>query len=268
MTEEIVLKLARSIAQETGERNLCLAGGVALNCVANGKLLRDRAYSTSSGSSPPPAMRAGRVGAALAAHHIYLRKPRPATEWRGRDAGRVSRAPSIRRATSNDACRPPAPRFAVLSDDRAHGHAAQQELANNKALGWHQGRMEFGPRALGARSILGDARSPTMQKLLNLKVKYRESFRPFAPVVLIENVSDWFDLDRESPYMLLVADVAQPHRRGDDTGAAAAVRHRQAERRAVRLFPPSLTSITRHASRPCIARRIRASTSSSAVSRR
>ena len=126
-------------------------------------------------------------------------------------------------------------RFAVLADDAADRHDAAQALAAGKAVGWFQGRMEFGPRALGARSILGDPRSPTMQKTLNLKVKYRESFRPFAPSVLREDVADWFELDGDSPYMLLVADVSSdaPARRMTEAERGA-VRHRQAQRAALR----------------------------------
>ena len=209
VTEEVVLRLARSIARESGERNLCLAGGVALNCVANGKLLRagtfDRLWI-----QPAAGDAGGAVGAALAAHHLYLRKPRVAPGgtdgMQGAYLGpEYLQADVERRLTSAGA------HFTVLPDD-ALMETCAQELANQKALGWHQGRMEFGPRALGARSILGDARSPTMQKLLNLKVKYRESFRPFAPAALSEFVGDWFDLDQESPYMLVVANVAQRHR--------------------------------------------------------
>ncbi len=123
-------------------------------------------------------------------------------------------------------------RFAVLGED-AMIETTAQALAGQKAVGWFQGRMEFGPRALGARSILGDPRSPAMQKNLNLKVKYRESFRPFAPSVLREDVADWFELDADSPYMLLVADVRKDRRRAHDGRGAGAVRHRQAQRRAL-----------------------------------
>ena len=209
VTEDIVLRLSKSIARETGERNLCLAGGVALNCVANGKLLRARIFDR-LWIQPAAGDAGGAVGAALAAHHIYQRKPRVTSD--GADAMQgaylgpeYSQRDVERRLASAGA------HFTVLDDGQLMETSAQQ-LANHKTLGWHQGRMEFGPRALGARSILGDARSPTMQKLLNLKVKYRESFRPFAPAVLAECVEDWFDLDGESPYMLLVADVAQRHR--------------------------------------------------------
>jgi carbamoyltransferase len=209
VTEEIVLRLASSIASESGERNLCLAGGVALNCVANGKLLRagtfDRLWI-----QPAAGDAGGAVGAALAAHHILLRKPRVVPDG-GDGMHGAYLGPEYPQAEVERRLASAGAHFSVLSDD-ALMQTCAQELAKEKALGWHQGRMEFGPRALGARSILGDARSPTMQKLLNLKVKYRESFRPFAPAVLSEYVVDWFDLDRESPYMLLVADVARQHR--------------------------------------------------------
>jgi carbamoyltransferase len=207
--EQIVLGLARGIARETGERNLCLAGGVALNCVANGKLLRDRTFDR-IWIQPAAGDAGGAVGAALTAHHMYKRQDRlPLT---GRDGmsgsylGPVyAQADIERRLTAAGAT------FAVLSDAGLID-AAAAALAEGRALGWHQGRMEFGPRALGGRSVLGDARSPTMQKLLNLKVKYRESFRPFAPSVLREDVAEWFDLNGDSPYMLLVADVLERHR--------------------------------------------------------
>ena len=164
VTEEVVIKLARGIRKSTGQTNLCLAGGVALNCVANGKLLRENIFD-----------------------NIWIQ---PAAG----DAGGAVGA-----------------KFTNHSDEEVIALTAQA-LADDKAVGWHQGRMEFGPRSLGARSILADARSPTAQKLLNLKVKYRESFRPFAPSVLREDVSEWFDINTDSPYMLLVADVNESKR--------------------------------------------------------
>ncbi len=208
VTEEVVLKLARAIRKETGERNLCLAGGVALNCVANGKLLRagifDRLWI-----QPAAGDAGGAVGAALAVYHLWAVKPRliqPHDGMRGSYLGPAYDQREIEaRLTACGA------RFEVLSDDDLIDTCARA-LAEGQALGWHQGRMEFGPRALGSRSILGDARSPTMQKVLNLKVKYRESFRPFAPAVLREDVAEWFELDGDSPYMLLVADVRKEKR--------------------------------------------------------
>ncbi len=210
ITEEVVLKLARSIARETGERKLCLAGGVALNCVANGKLLRQHDFE-SVWIQPAAGDAGGAVGAALAAAHLQLNQPRSVAAtgdaMRGAYLG-----PSYEQADIEQRLRAAGARFEVLSES-AMLDACAQALAQGQALGWHQGRMEFGPRALGGRSILGDPRSPSMQKLLNLKVKYRESFRPFAPAVLRENVADWFDLDGDSPYMLLVADVQKARRR-------------------------------------------------------
>jgi carbamoyltransferase len=209
ITEEVVIKLARGVARETGQRNLCLAGGVALNCVANGKLLREKIFDK-IWLQPAAGDAGGALGAALVANHMYKEQPRKLNG--SRDAMRGSylgpkyqQADVERRLTSVGA------KFEVL-DDAALIDRCAQALADGKAVGWHQGRMEFGPRALGGRSILGDARSPTMQKLLNLKVKYRESFRPFAPAVLREHVAEWFEIDEDSPYMLLVADVQKRHR--------------------------------------------------------
>jgi carbamoyltransferase len=208
-TEEIVLRLTRSIRQETGISNLCLAGGVALNCVANGKVLRDAKYE-GLWIQPAAGDAGGALGAALAVHHIHLKEPRTASgqdRMRGSYLGpQFEQADIERRLTAAGA------KFTVLSNEELYAEGAQV-LAGDKALGWFQGRMEFGPRALGGRSILGDARSATMQSVLNLKVKYRESFRPFAPAVLREDVSDWFELDGDSPYMLLVADVVKSRRR-------------------------------------------------------
>jgi carbamoyltransferase len=209
-TEETILLLTRSIREETGLNNLCLAGGVALNCVANGRVLRDGKYD-GLWIQPAAGDSGGALGAALALHYMYLKQPRRATtgqdKMRGSYLGPQFEQPDIeRRLTAAGAI------FSVLSDEELYT-AGAQALAEGKALGWFQGRMEFGPRALGGRSILGDPRSPTMQSLLNLKVKYRESFRPFAPAVLREDVADWFELEGDSPYMLLVADVVKKRRR-------------------------------------------------------
>ena len=209
VTEEIVLKLAKSIAQETGERNLCLAGGVALNCVANGKLLKQR-YFDKLWIQPAAGDAGGAVGAALAAYHVHLQQGRALSGTQDGMQGAYL-GPEYTQVDIEKRLSAVGARFETLNDD-ALLDACATALAGGQALGWHQGRMEFGPRALGGRSILGDARSPTMQKLLNLKVKYRESFRPFAPSVLREDLHDWFDLDEDSPYMLLVADVAARHR--------------------------------------------------------
>lgn len=210
ITEEIVIKLARGIRKETGERNLCLAGGVALNCVANGKLLRDGQFDK-IWVQPAAGDAGGAVGAALAVHHLHKGgERRIAPRMDGMSGAYLG--PGYAQADIEARLGRAGAKFAVLSDDQLLEQAAVA-LAEGKALGWHQGRMEFGPRALGGRSILGDPRSPSMQKTLNLRVKYRESFRPFAPSVLREDVGAWFDLDEDSPYMLLVADVSEQHRR-------------------------------------------------------
>ncbi|MDA9492017.1 carbamoyltransferase family protein [Bradyrhizobium sp. CCBAU 11361] len=207
--EEAVLRLTRSLASRTGARNLCLAGGVALNCVANGKVLRggqfDRLWI-----QPAAGDAGGAVGAALAAFHQFKGGPRSIAVTDGMSGAflgpEFSDSEIERRLTACGA------RYAVLSEDDMI-EATAKALSDQLAVGWFQGRMEFGPRSLGARSILGDPRSPTMQKNLNLKVKYRESFRPFAPAVLREDVVDWFELDSDSPYMLIVADVRKDKRR-------------------------------------------------------
>ncbi len=211
VTEEVVLRLTRSLAAETGMKNLCLAGGVALNCVANGKVLRDRKFD-GIWIQPAAGDAGGALGAALAASHLYKSQPRPAA-INGHDRMRGSYlGPAFTQTDIEQRLRKAGARFETLSDDELIKQCAQA-LAEEKALGWFQGRMEFGPRALGGRSVLGDARSPTMQSVLNLKVKYRESFRPFAPSVLREQVSEWFELDGDSPYMLLVADVKKNRRK-------------------------------------------------------
>src|SRR5258706_276236 len=209
VTEEVVLKLARGIAKDTGEKNLCLAGGVALNCVANGKLLRDGSFEK-LWLQPAAGDAGGALGAALVAYHLHASKPRHLNGamdgMRGGYLGPQFANDEIQRRLNAAGAV-----FEVLTDEQVVEESAKA-LADGKALGWFQGRMEFGPRALGARSILGDARSPSMQKQLNLKVKYRESFRPFAPAVLAEDAPKYFGIDRESPYMLLVADVTDEHR--------------------------------------------------------
>lgn len=210
VTEEIVLRLARSVRAETGMKNLCLAGGVALNCVANGKLLREGLFD-GLWIQPAAGDAGGALGAALAGYHLFHGKPREVPA-KG-DAMRGSYlGPEFSQAEIEAELAAAGAKFEVL-DDAALIDLTAQGLADGKAVGWMQGRMEFGPRALGGRSILGDPRSPAMQKTLNLKVKYRESFRPFAPSVLREDVADWFELDGDSPYMLLVADVREELRR-------------------------------------------------------
>lgn len=210
VTEEVMLRLTKALAAETGQRNLCLAGGVALNCVANGKILRSGSFER-IWIQPAAGDAGGALGAALAAYHGFKDQPRKLNGaldgMQGAYLGPAFAQDEIERRLATAGAR-----FERLDEPRAL-KATVDALEVGHAVGWFQGRMEYGPRALGARSILGDPRSPTMQRLLNLKVKYRESFRPFAPSVLREDVADWFELEDCSPYMLLVADVASKRRR-------------------------------------------------------
>lgn len=209
VTEEVILGLTRALAAETGCRNLCLAGGVALNCVANGKVWRDRRFEN-IWIQPAAGDAGGALGAALAAYHQFLDQPR---RDEGEDLMRGSYlGPSFSQAEIESRLTAAGARF-VAYDEETLLNACVEALVAGKVLGWFQGRMEFGQRALGARSILADPRSPTVQRTLNLKIKFRESFRPFAPSVLREDVQDWFDLDCDSPYMMLVADVKKDRRR-------------------------------------------------------
>ena len=209
VTEDVVCRLARGIAKETGEKNLCLAGGVALNCVANGILLREKIFDN-IWIQPAAGDAGGALGAALAnwyRHHATDRR-RP----EGRDAMRGS---YLGPCFSDSEIRAELTKMGAVfhqKDKETLTDVVATALAEGKAIGWMQGRMEFGPRALGGRSILADPRSGMMQKQLNLKVKYRESFRPFAPSVLREHIGEWFDHDDDSPYMLLVADVSKSKR--------------------------------------------------------
>ncbi|WP_034994814.1 carbamoyltransferase family protein [Beijerinckia mobilis] len=215
VTEEIVLRLAKSLREETGQTNLCLAGGVALNCVANGKVLREAVFDRIF-IQPAAGDAGGALGAALAVAHREgdLKRTLPQGPTAPRDGMKGSYlGPEFTQDEVERRLKAAGAVFAVAADDESLIEQTAQALADGQAVGWHQGRMEFGPRSLGNRSILGDPRSPTMQKTLNLKIKYRESFRPFAPSVLREKVSDWFELDVDSPYMLLVADVRQDHRK-------------------------------------------------------
>jgi len=209
VTEHAVLKLAQALRRETRARNLCMAGGVALNCVANGKLQKEGIFDA-IWVQPAAGDAGGAVGAALAAYHLFAGAPRRAEPKDAMSGSYLG--PGFGDEETQTRLRAAGARFATLSDDELIGRTAQA-LADGKAVGWMQGRMEFGPRALGNRSILGDPRSPTMQKVLNLKVKYRESFRPFAPSVLREDARTWFDLEGDSPYMLMVAPVKAEHRR-------------------------------------------------------
>ncbi|MBE7560872.1 carbamoyltransferase [bacterium] len=204
VTEEIMLRTARHVHKETGEKNLCLAGGVALNCVGNGRILREGPYER-LWIQPAAGDAGGALGVALYLLHHYYGKPR--TVDGGRD---IQKASLLGPAWSDEELeawlKERGYPYQTVSDAELPGRVADEMIAE-KVEGWFQGRMEFGPRALGARSILGDARSPRMQSTMNLKIKYRESFRPFAPTVLRERVSDFFEMDCESPYMLLVAPV-------------------------------------------------------------
>jgi carbamoyltransferase len=224
ITEEVVLKMARYVRRETGMKKLCMAGGVALNCVANGLLLREGLFDD-IWIQPAAGDAGGAVGIALAIWHRYLGKPRISPESEGTWVSSQK--------SSNGVLLPYADgmKGAYLGPSNSEAEIEQYLKANNlpytkysrqdlpdavadllvaeKVVGLHQGRMEFGPRALGGRSIIGDARSPRMQSVMNLKIKYRESFRPFAPSVPREYVADWFEMDTDSPYMLLVADVTE-----------------------------------------------------------
>jgi carbamoyltransferase len=207
--DEAVLRLSRSLAARTGARNLCLAGGVALNCVANGKVLRDGKFER-IWIQPAAGDAGGAIGAALAGYHQFKRGPRAVPVGDGMSGAFLG--PQFTQADIEARLTAAGARFSVLGEAETIATTAKA-LADQLAVGWFQGRMEFGPRSLGARSILGDPRSPTMQKNLNLKVKFRESFRPFAPAVLREDVADWFELNSDSPYMLIVADVKEDRRR-------------------------------------------------------
>ncbi len=204
VTEEIILKMAKSIAAETGEKNLCLAGGVALNCVANGKLIDSKIYEN-IWIQPAAGDAGGALGAAYCAtylHHKFVRDIYPKRDkMQGCYLGPRFSEDEITNALVH--CNAD---YQILEIDNLIDKITE-DLINGKAIGWMQGKMEFGPRALGSRSIIADPRSPDMQKQLNLKVKFRESFRPFAPSILIEELNKWFDLEVESPYMLLVSKV-------------------------------------------------------------
>jgi len=210
VTEEAMLRMARHAHRETGEKNLCLAGGVALNCVGNGRLLREGPFEN-IWIQPAAGDAGGALGAALSAWYQYLDKPRTAAHvCRGRIDGMHASylGPSFSPSEIQEQLDALGASYRRLSRQELASWAAGQ-LAGEKVVGWFQGRMEFGPRALGARSILGDPRSTKMQAMMNLKIKFRESFRPFAPAVLREAVSDYFELDCDSPYMLLVAPVRE-----------------------------------------------------------
>ena len=215
VTETVMLKMTRALAAEFDIPNLCLAGGVALNCVGNGKVLRDRAFKN-IWVQPAAGDAGGALGAAMYAHHLYFDQDR-ASRTTGKNGPNDTMqggylGPEYEQSDIETRLRDMGAKFDVLSSAEVTD-AAAAALADEQAVGWMQGRMEFGPRALGARSIIGDPRSPSMQKTLNLKVKYRESFRPFAPSVLREDVGEWFDHEADSPYMLMVANVKKNHQR-------------------------------------------------------
>ena len=209
VTEDIVVQIAKGIAKETGERNLCLAGGVALNCVANGILLREKIFDN-IWIQPAAGDAGGALGAALSVWHLHYNNDRKITSQSDSMKGSYL-GPEFSDKEIEAELKAYGAVYTKLSDTDLIEKVATS-LTEEKAVGWMQGRMEFGPRALGGRSIIADPRSPIMQKQLNLKVKYRESFRPFAPSVLREDVKEWFEHDADSPYMLLVADVQRNKR--------------------------------------------------------
>jgi len=209
VTEDIVVELAKGIAKETGERNLCLAGGVALNCVANGILLREKIFDN-IWIQPAAGDAGGALGAALSIWYLHHNKERIVSKERDAMKGAYL-GPEFNDNEIEAELKACEAVYKKRSENELIDEVASA-LADEKAVGWMQGRMEFGPRALGGRSIIADPRSPAMQKQLNLKVKYRESFRPFAPSVLREDVDEWFEHDSDSPYMLLVADVQKDKR--------------------------------------------------------
>jgi len=204
VVEEIVLKMAAHVQKETGMKNLCLAGGVALNCVANGKILQSGLFDN-IWIQPAAGDAGGAIGAALLTWHQYLNNERNLLGNNDSMKGTYL-GPKYENNTIESFLKTHHYLYQELTDHEIPDMVADL-IGKEKVVGWFQGRMEFGPRALGARSIIGDARSASMQKTMNLKIKYRESFRPFAPSVLVEDISDYFEIDRESPYMLLVADI-------------------------------------------------------------
>jgi len=209
VTEEIVLRLARTVHKETGQKNLCLAGGVALNCVSNGRLVREGPFE-SIWIQPAAGDAGGAIGAALSAHHEYLEKPRQVVEGDAMQGSYLG--PSYDESEIKQYLDSVGADYSLLSDDQLFKVTAKV-LEDEKVIGWFAGRMEFGPRALGGRSIIGDARSQKMQSVMNLKIKYRESFRPFAPIIKHDKVSEWFEHEGPSPYMLIVAPVREDKRK-------------------------------------------------------
>jgi len=217
VTEDVMLKITSSLAKEYNIKNLCLAGGVALNCVANGKILRSGKFKN-IWIQPAAGDAGGSLGAAMGLWYIELKKNRTINSKDDMNGSYLG--PEYSNSEIEKQLKEAGANFEIL-DDQQLIEKTVLELSDGKVVGWFQGRMEFGPRALGCRSILGDARSATMQKNLNLKIKYRESFRPFAPSVIREDLSDWFEMDCDSPYMLFVSDVAINKRRSMTKGEKA-----------------------------------------------
>lgn len=209
VTEEIIVKIARNIAATTGQKNLCIAGGVGLNCVANGKLLDEKIFDN-IWIQPAAGDAGGAIGAALSVHH-FLVKQNPISHKKEDGMKGAFLGPCYTDAEINEQLLATGAKFSTYEQNEMIRITAQ-ELANGKAVGWMNGKMEFGPRALGCRSILADPRGEDVQKKLNLKIKFRESFRPFAPSILREDLEEWFELDIDSPYMLLVAEIKKSKR--------------------------------------------------------
>jgi len=209
VTQDVILKMAKHVYNKTGQENLCLAGGVALNCVANANILRNGPFKR-VWIQPASTDAGGSLGAALSTWYKYLNKPRTVNE--DKDSQKASLlGPSFGNDKIKEFLDQEKAQYRQLQNQKI-SKTATEIISNEKVLGWFQGRMEFGPRALGARSILGDARSKEMQSIINLKIKFRESFRPFAPSVLLDKAKDYFDTDYQSPYMLLIAPVKEEKR--------------------------------------------------------
>ncbi|MBT5264115.1 MAG: hypothetical protein HOL85_04740, partial [Rhodospirillaceae bacterium] len=235
VTSDIMHRLARSTRRETGLTNLCLAGGVALNCVINGEILSEDIFEN-IWIQPAAGDAGGALGAALAAHHLHFEQPRAAGAGDKMKSSLLG--PGYSEEDIRSALQSAGAVFAAMTDERLYSKTVEA-LADGKVIGWFQGRMEFGPRALGARSILADPRAVDMQSTLNLKIKFRESFRPFAPIVKREAVSDWFDLDTDSPYMLIVAPVAAKRLRTVEASGLEGLELLQAVRSEI----PSVTHV-------------------------
>ncbi|MEK6776198.1 MAG: carbamoyltransferase [bacterium] len=210
VTEEVMLRMTRHVFKETGQKNLCLAGGVALNCVGNGRILREGPFEK-IWIQPAAGDAGGALGAALFVWYQYLKNSRSSDGKKDAQQGSYL-GPSFENESITEYLKKNNAPYSELREDEIAERTADL-IAEQKVIGWFQGRMEFGPRALGNRSIIGDARSPKMQEVMNLKIKFRESFRPFAPSVLEERVSDYFEIDRPSPYMLLVAPIKKEHQK-------------------------------------------------------